>query len=285
MVIPFSRATPASPYGWYFAKACIKTRVAFPIIRDLYSNHFARLDMRLLTIIMAHSLLAGLAIAQDTGGFKNEKEKLSYAVGMGMGKNLERQGIEVNPELLLKGLKDVLGKGKPRLSEAEFKKTMQSLNARLRAKQKNRQSQLGQTNKKEGAAFLARNKRKKGVVTLPSGLQYRVLRKGKGKKPGPGNQVVTHYRGTLLDGKEFDSSYKRGQPATFPVKGVIAGWTEALQLMAVGAKWKLFIPSDLAYGARGSGRLIGPHAALIFEIELLQVKEKSAPRKRPFRRK
>lgn len=235
--------------------------------------------------MMAVSLCAGLAIAQGTRGFKNEKEKMSYAVGMGMGKNLERQGIEVDPQWLLKGLEDVLGKGKARLSEAEFQKTMRGLTTRLREKQRNRKSQLGKTNEKEGAAFLARNSKKKGVVTLSSGLQYQVLRKGKGKKPGPKNQVVTNYRGTLLDGTEFDSSYKRGKPATFPVTGVIAGWTEALQLMSVGSKWKLFIPSNLAYGGRGSGRMIGPHATLIFEIELLQVKEKSAPRKQPFRRK
>lgn len=229
--------------------------------------------MRILTIILAASLLAGLAQAQRAGGFKNEKEQVSYAVGMGMGKNLERQGIEVDPDFLLKGLKDVLGKRKARLSDAEFQQTMRGLNSRLRDKKRKRQSQLGEKNKKEGAAFLARNSKKKGVVTLPSGLQYRVLRKGKGKKPGPGNRVETHYRGALLDGTEFDSSYKRGKPATFPVKGVIAGWTEALQLMPVGSKWKLFIPSELAYGGRGSGRMIGPHATLIFEIELLQVKE------------
>ena len=127
-------------------------------------------------------------------------------------------------------------------------------------------------NKKEGAAFLAKNKKNKGVVTLPSGLQYQVLRKGKGKKPKATDTVVTHYRGTLLDGSEFDSSYARGQPATFPVQGVIPGWIEALQLMRVGAKWKLFIPSGLAYGERGSGRSIGANATLIFEIELLNIK-------------
>ena len=241
--------------------------------------------MRLLTIILAASLLAGLAQAQRAGGFKNEKEQLSYAVGMGMGKNLERQGIEVDPDFLLKGLKDVLEKRKARLSDAEFQQTMRGLNSRLRDKKRKRQSQLGEKNKKEGAAFLARNSKKKGVITLPSGLQYRVLRKGKGKKPGPGDRVETHYQGTLLDGTEFDSSYKRGQSAHFPVKGVIASWTEALQLMSVGSKWRLFIPSKLAYGGRGSGRMIGPHATLIFEIELLQMKDNSTPRKRPFRRK
>ena len=228
--------------------------------------------MRLLTIIMAVLVIAGLAHAQGGPGFKNEKEKVSYAVGMGVGKNLSRQGIEIDPQLLLMGLKDVLNKKKARLTEAELQKTMQALNTRLRAINKQRQSRLGGKNKKEGAAFLAKNKKKKGVVTLPSGLQYQVLRKGKGKKPLLASSVVTNYRGTLLDGTEFDSSYKRGKPATFPVKGVIAGWTEALQLMPAGSKWKLFVPAKLAYGARGAGRNIGPHATLIFEIELLNIK-------------
>ena len=226
--------------------------------------------MRLLTITITAICLAGLAHAQ--GGFKTDKEKESYAVGMGMGKNLSRQGVEVDPELLLKGLTDVLNKRKTRLSDEEFRTTMRNLNKRLRAKQSVQRSHSGAKNKKEGAAFLARNRKKSGVVTLPSGLQYQVLRKGKGAKPGPSSRVVTNYRGTLIDGTEFDSSYKRGKPATFPVKGVIAGWTEALQLMPTGSKWKLYVPANLAYGERGAGRMIGPNATLIFEIELLEIK-------------
>ena len=241
--------------------------------------------MRLLIFTMAAICLAGLANAQSGAGFKNDKEKVSYAVGMGVGKNLSRQGIEVDPQVLLKGITDVLGKKKTRLSDEEFRTTMRGLNKRLRASREKERSQKGGKNKKEGAAFLAQNKKKPGVVTLPSGLQYQVLRKGKGAKPLPANRVVTNYRGRLIDGTEFDSSYKRGKPATFPVKGVIAGWTEALQLMSIGSKWKLFVPANLAYGERGAGRLIGPNATLIFEIELLEIEEGAKRRKRPVRRK
>jgi FKBP-type peptidyl-prolyl cis-trans isomerase FklB len=139
-------------------------------------------------------------------------------------------------------------------------------------KQAERTKQLAEKNKKEGEAFLAANKTKEGIKTLPSGLQYKVIKEGTGKTPTAEDTVVTNYRGTLTDGTEFDSSYKRGQPATFPVKGVIPGWTEALQLMKEGSKWELFIPSNLAYGEQGAGGVIGPNAALIFEIELISVK-------------
>jgi FKBP-type peptidyl-prolyl cis-trans isomerase FklB len=134
--------------------------------------------------------------------------------------------------------------------------------------------QAGETNKKQGDAFLAANKGKEGVVTLPSGLQYKILSAGTGPKPATSDSVVCNYRGTLIDGTEFDSSYKRGQPATFPVGGVIKGWTEALQLMPVGSKWQLFVPSELAYGERGTGADIGPNAVLIFEVELLSIQDK-----------
>lgn len=233
--------------------------------------------MRLITTIMALILCAGLTYAQGPGEFKNNMEKVSYAVGMGVGKNLTRQGLEVDPEALLRGLKDVLKGKKTRLSDAEFQQTMRKISTALRARQKERQVNLGTKNKKEGAAFLARNKKRKGVKTLPSGLQYRVLREGNGKKPQLTSSVVTNYRGTLVNGTEFDSSYKRGKPATFTVRGVIAGWTEALQLMPVGSKWKLFVPASLAYGGRGAGGLIGPNSTLIFEIELLAIKKPEKP--------
>jgi FKBP-type peptidyl-prolyl cis-trans isomerase FklB len=144
----------------------------------------------------------------------------------------------------------------------------------MRQKQQEKMQQAGATNKKEGDAFLAANKTKEGVVTLPSGLQYKILTAGTGPKPTTSDSVACNYRGTLIDGKEFDSSYKRGQPATFPVAGVIKGWTEALQLMPVGSKWQLFVPSDLAYAERGSGPDIGPNATLIFEVELLSIQSK-----------
>jgi FKBP-type peptidyl-prolyl cis-trans isomerase FklB len=160
------------------------------------------------------------------------------------------------------------------LSEQEIRETMAVFQKEMMARQEELSKKLGEKNKKEGDVFLAENKKKDGVKTLPSGLQYKVVKAGTGKKPKLTDTVTTHYRGTLIDGTEFDSSYRRGQPATFPVNGVIPGWTEALQLMEEGAKWELFIPSNLAYGERGAGRDIGPHATLIFDIELITIQEK-----------
>ncbi|MCZ6628070.1 MAG: FKBP-type peptidyl-prolyl cis-trans isomerase [SAR324 cluster bacterium] len=223
-------------------------------------------------LILTALLSSGIVYAQGGKQFKSEAEKTSYAVGLSVGKNLKRQGIEVEIGPLMRGINDVLRGKKPRLTPQEYQTTMRALGERQRARQqKTRQAASGK-NRQQGQAFLARNKKRKGVVTLPSGLQYRVLRKGRGPMPKASDTVVTHYRGTLIDGTEFDSSYARGKSATFPVGGVIRGWTEALQLMRKGAKWKLFIPSHLAYGERGSGRKIGPHAALIFDIELLDIR-------------
>lgn len=233
--------------------------------------------MRFCIAVLAVILSAGGVFAQGGGkgaaaGFKNEREKFSYAIGLNIGRSLRQQGAEVDLTALMRGVRDVLENKNPKLTRQESQATMQKNSARLRAGRQERRLKAVEKNKKEGAAFLARNKKKKGVVTLPSGLQYQVLRKGKGKKPKATDTVITHYRGMLLDGSEFDSSYGRRKPATFPVRGVIPGWTEALQLMRVGARWKLFIPSGLAYGERGSGRSIGPNATLIFEIELLEIK-------------
>jgi FKBP-type peptidyl-prolyl cis-trans isomerase FklB len=160
------------------------------------------------------------------------------------------------------------------MTDDEVKATMTALQADMRKKQGEKMQQLAETNKKAGEDFLAANKAKEGVVTLPSGLQYKILTAGNGPKPVVTDSVVCNYKGTLLDNTEFDSSYKRGQPATFPVGQVIKGWTEALQLMPVGSKWQLFIPSDLAYGPRGSAPTIGPNSTLIFEVELLSIKAK-----------
>ena len=160
------------------------------------------------------------------------------------------------------------------MTEAEAQAVLTQLQADMRKKQEEKTQQAGEANQKEGEAFLAANKAKPGVVTLPSGLQYKILKEGTGPKPTATDSVVCNYQGTLINGTEFDSSYKRGEPATFPVNGVIKGWTEALQLMPVGSKWQLFIPPDLAYGARGAGADIGPNATLIFEVELLSIKSK-----------
>jgi FKBP-type peptidyl-prolyl cis-trans isomerase len=210
---------------------------------------------------------------------KTQKDKFSYALGMnlgvGLGKNLHQQSVEVDPNIVARGLKDALVGGKTLLSEDEAKAVLTTAQAEVRAKQQEKMQQASATNKKEGEAFLAANKTKDGVVTLPSGLQYKILTAGTGPKPAASDTVVCNYRGTLINGTEFDSSYKRGQPATFPVGGVIKGWTEALQLMPVGSKWQLFIPADLGYGDRGAGGDIGPGATLIFEVELLSIQDKS----------
>ncbi len=245
-----------------------------------------------LIAIAAGMMLVGNALAQQTpaanpqpapapesqsaSAFKTQKDKVSYAIGMNVGTTLHRQGVDIDPKVLQQGLQDALAGGKTLLSEEEEHAVLSELQADMRKKQQEKMQQAGEANKKDGEAFLAANKAKDGVVTLPSGLQYKVITTGRGPKPTAGDSVVCNYRGTLIDGKEFDSSYKRGQPATFPVSGVIKGWTEALQLMPVGSKWQLFVPSDLGYGERGTGADIGPNATLIFEVELLSIQAKDA---------
>jgi len=211
--------------------------------------------------------------AQSNPAFKSEKDKVSYAIGMNVGRNLQRSSIDVDPAIVAKGIQDTLA-GKTVMTEAEAQTTLTQLQTDLRKKQEEKAQQAGEANQKEGEAFLAANKSKPGVVTLPSGLQYKILTAGTGPKPTATDSVVCQYRGTLINGTEFDSSYKRGEPATFPVNGVIKGWTEALQLMQVGSKWQLFIPADLAYGTRGAGPDIGPNSTLIFEVELVSIKGK-----------
>ena len=183
---------------------------------------------------------------------KTQKEKVSYALGANLGMNLHKQSVEVDTTIVLRGLKDALAGGKLLLTDDEAKAALTQLQTDLRNKQMEKMKEAMDLNKKAGTEFLEANKAKEGVVTLPSGLQYKILTEGTGPKPTAADTVSCNYRGTLLDGTEFDSSYKRGQPASFPVTGVIKGWTEALQLMPVGSKWQLFVPSDLAYGDRGA---------------------------------
>ncbi len=223
--------------------------------------------------------VAGLAVAEDAAPLKDKKDKISYSIGVDIGSTMKRQPFEIDPDMLVKGFKDAFSGGKMIMADNEVRATLMDLQKELQAKQmeqmKHQQDEmkkLGETNKKEGEAFLAANAKKEGVKTLPSGLQYKVLKSGNGATPKATDTVETNYRGTLIDGTEFDSSYKRGETATFPVKGVIAGWTEALQLMKVGDKWQLFVPPNLAYGERGAGREIGPNATLIFEVELISIK-------------
>ncbi len=226
----------------------------------------------LLSLVLGVVLLVGQANAEEKKALQTTKEKQSYSLGADIGSKLKAQPIEIDPDVFVQGLKDAFTKGKMLMTEQEIKESLSGLQKELREKQAVLIKELAEKNKKEGEAFLAANKTKEGVKTLPSGLQYKVIKAGTGKTPKADDTVVTNYRGTLIDGTEFDSSYKRGQPATFKVNAVIHGWTEALQLMKEGSKWELFIPANLAYGERGAGNLIGPDATLIFEVELISVK-------------
>jgi FKBP-type peptidyl-prolyl cis-trans isomerase FklB len=207
---------------------------------------------------------------------KTDKDKVSYAIGVNIGKSMRKDTVDVDPAIFSRGMKDAMAGGKLLLSDDEIKATLTKLQTDLRARQEVAMQEAGEINKKAGDDFLAQNKTKEGVVALPDGLQYKILKEGNGPKPAATDSVVCNYRGSLIDGTEFDSSYKRGQPATFPVNGVIKGWTEAVQLMPVGSKWQLFVPADLAYGNRGAGPDIGPNATLIFEVELLSIQNKAA---------
>jgi FKBP-type peptidyl-prolyl cis-trans isomerase FklB len=206
---------------------------------------------------------------------KTQKDKVSYAIGLNIGKSFRKDSVDVNSLIFARGVKDAITGAKPLLTDDELKAALTELQAELKKHQDDAARVAGDTNQKAGETFLAENKTKDGVVALPSGLQYKIITAGTGPKPAETDSVVCNYRGTLLDGTEFDSSYKRGQPATFPVNGVIKGWTEALQLMPVGSKWQLFVPADLAYGARGAGGEIGPNATLVFEVELISIQEKA----------
>lgn len=232
-----------------------------------------------MIVLPAVLSLVGLAAAEDAAPLKDKKEKISYSIGVDIGSTMKRQPFEVDPDLMARGIKDAYSGAKLAVPDNEVRATLMELQKELQAKQmeqmKQQQEEMkkaGEKNKKEGEAFLGANAKKDGVKILKSGLQYKVLKSGSGATPKATDTVETNYRGTLIDGTEFDSSYKRGQSATFPVNGVIAGWTEALQLMKVGDKWQLFVPPALAYGERGAGRDIGPNATLIFEVELLAIK-------------
>jgi FKBP-type peptidyl-prolyl cis-trans isomerase FklB len=207
---------------------------------------------------------------------KTDKDKISYSIGVNIGTSLHKDKVDVDPAIFLRGLRDALAAGKLAMTDEQMHAALGALQAELRKKQETEMAAVGEANKKAEDAFLAENKGKEGVVALPSGLQYKIIKEGTGPKPTATDTVECQYRGTLINGKEFDSSYKRGQSAKFPVNGVIKGWTEALQLMPVGSKWQLFVPGDLAYGNRGAGPDIGPNTLLIFEVELVSIQDKAA---------
>ena len=214
---------------------------------------------------------------------KTDKDKFSYAIGVSVAKTIQRQQADVDASLVSQGLKDTLSGSKTLLTDEEAQAVLMKAQTEMRAKMEQKSAEESKGNKAKGAAFLADNKKKEGVVTLPSGLQYKILKEGTGPKPAASDTVVCNYKGTLIDGKEFDASEKHGGPATFPVSGVIKGWTEALQLMPVGSMWQLYIPSDLAYGDRGAGADIQPGSTLVFDVELVSIKDKNpgAEEKKP----
>ncbi|HTP80225.1 MAG TPA: FKBP-type peptidyl-prolyl cis-trans isomerase [Bacteroidota bacterium] len=214
------------------------------------------------------AVIVGALAQGSTPALKTQKEKFSYSVGLDIGRNMVQRAEDIDADVLVRGIRDALSGATPLLTDQQIEETMKQYQAEMMEKQ----GVAAERNKKTGEAFLAENKKKEGVVTLPSGLQYKILKAGSGPKPTAGQSVECNYRGTLIDGKEFDSSYKRGQTITFPLTNVIKGWSEALQLMPVGSKWQLFVPSDLAYGDRGAGNDIEPGATLIFEVELVSIK-------------
>ncbi len=217
-----------------------------------------------------------LATDQDKASvaeLKSFAEKISYVLGQEIGSSFKESPVKIDIDIFMQGMNDSLKGRKSLLDADETNQIKQEFSRQVQQSRQTQMSALSEKNRAEGAAFLAANKNKEGVVTTTSGLQYKVLKKGDGPKPQKDDRVSVHYRGKLLDGTEFDSSYKRGKPATFQVNGVIRGWTEALQLMNVGSKYQLFIPSDLAYGPRGAGRKISPNSTLIFDVELLGIEE------------
>lgn len=226
-------------------------------------------------VILGIGLLAIPAIAQDSTAPTTQKDKVSYGIGVQVAKTLKNQGIDINSDLLIKGLRDALSGQKLLMSDDELNNTMAALQQEMTQKQQQARAKEADDNKKSGDAFLADNGKKDGVVTLPSGLQYKIVKPSDGKKPTDADTVTCNYRGTLIDGTEFDKS-QAGQPATFQVGAVIPGFKEALKLMPVGSTWQFFIPPNLAYGDRGAGNVIGPNTTLIFEVELLSIKDTTA---------
>ncbi len=244
------------------------------------------MSKKLLSVIAAGAIVLSMSACNDTktetkkvepkkeaAALSTAAQKVGYSIGLQVGMQVAKTKDMIDADALTLGLKDALAGTAPKMTPQESQAAMMEFQKAAQEKMMKEAAAAGSENVKAGEAFLAANKAKEGVVTLPSGLQYKVVKAGSGATPSASDTVVTHYRGTLIDGKVFDSSIDRGEPATFPVGGVIAGWTEALQLMKVGGKWELYIPSKLAYGPRGAGQMIGPDSTLLFEIELLEIKK------------
>ncbi|MBZ5660134.1 MAG: FKBP-type peptidyl-prolyl cis-trans isomerase [Acidobacteriia bacterium] len=233
---------------------------------------------RIAIVVLGFGVWACGASAQDApAALKTQKEKLSYAIGMEMGKGVKAQELDVDPELISRGLKDALSGGKPLMGDDELQTVIGALREEMKQKQMQAEEAAAEENRKQGEAFLAENGKKTGVVTTASGLQYKIITAGTGKKPVETDTVLCNYKGTFLDGTEFDSSAEAGKPVPFDIKTVIPGFKEALQLMPVGSKWQIVVPASLAYGERGAGNVIGPNATLIFEVELVSIQDAAAP--------
>jgi FKBP-type peptidyl-prolyl cis-trans isomerase FklB len=224
----------------------------------------------LLITLLSITFLFSVCYAQEKLELKDQKDKDSYSLGYKYGETFKKQGMQIELEVFTAGFRDALGGNEPRMTQEEISATLSDLQKRMFAAQQLQLRERAAKNLEEGRVFLAENAKREGVKTAPSGLQYKVLTEGSGKTPKDEDTVTVHYKGTFIDGTEFDSSFKRKKPETFQVNGVIKGWTEALQMMKEGSKWQLFVPSELAYGQRGQGR-IPPNSTLIFEIELISV--------------
>ena len=233
--------------------------------------------LRLFAVMIMLTYLAGCAPEEASSASElkldTPKNRISYTIGVNIGQDFKSQNMDVDPDLLLMGLKDTLSGKELQLTEEEMVQEIQNFQQEMQAKMAAEMEVKAAENKASGEAFLAENAKQEGVVVTESGLQYKIIEPGQGDSPGPADVATVHYRGTLIDGTQFDSSYDRGQPASFPVGGVIAGWSEALQLMKPGAKWQLFIPAELAYGERGAGQDIGPNSTLLFDVELISVEQ------------
>lgn len=232
---------------------------------------------RLVVVLFVLTFAAGCTAEETTAApelkLDNPKNRISYTIGVNIGQDFKSQQMDIDADALLLGLKDSLAGKELRLTDEEMVSEVNAFQEEMQARMLAEMESMAAGNKAAGEAFLAENAKQEGVVVTASGLQYKVLEAGEGDSPSPADVVTVHYRGTLIDGTQFDSSYDRGQPATFPVSGVIPGWTEALQLMKPGAKWQLAIPAELAYGERGAGQDIGPHATLLFDVELLSIEK------------
>ncbi len=227
---------------------------------------------RVVVVVVALALFWAEGFAQKKAELKTQKQKASYGIGMEIGKNFKEQFPDVDVDAMVRGFRDALAGTKTAIPQAELDSVMTAFQQDMMQRRTERMAAIGSKNLKDGETYCSENKAKPGVVTLPSGLQYRIIKEGTGPKPTPKDTVVCNYRGTLINGKEFDSSYKRGQPAEFVLGQVIPGWIEALQMMPVGSKWELVIPANLAYGERSMGADIGPNSTLVFEVELLGIK-------------